>query len=240
MTADQIVDNYLTAIGGQAAWLNTRSVFMLGKKKGTEETWVRTKVEFPVEVPFKLYVKRPGKFLSVIDSPHGQFTSACDGNGTLWFDSPAFGFQSQKTKGDNTNFCEAILQPLPLLWRARNWKVELKGKKRVNGKEAWVLRVTPGKEDPETHYFDVASQMHVKAELSGFGYYQTWEYSDFRAVSGLTFPFKVFARFTATEPLFEKEGTTLVEQIRVNQALDDQWFIPPNQKPAGQTSLTHR
>ena len=243
-TADQIVDANIKAVGGGRAWLNLKSVYEKGHWKGTWVIFVRTLAEFPADDPFELRAERPGKLFVTFETRQGQRTNICDGNGNASVKGPPFGLTQVKAAGSVARWCGGPLVLDSLLWRGLAWKVSLKGHTKIHGSEAWILQVSLPTGGSELHYFDARTGLRVRSELEpplcglplgipigNAGFKCVVDYSDYRDVNGLKFPFKISSHPSIA---VEKEATTIIDEVLVNIPIDETVF--GSQTPAGKAN----
>jgi len=126
-------------------------------------------------------------------------------------------------------------------------KLEYRGPKKIEGRELYEIGYRPQKGSPDlkiTLYFDAATFRHVRTHYEfkvparlGNGpndsnrfqedYYQLVEdFDDFRAVDGLTVPYKyrIQLNVQASTGTILSDWNVAVGQVLHNQALDDQIF----------------
>jgi len=116
-------------------------------------------------------------------------------------------------------------------------RLSLEGKEPVGGKDAWRIRVT--RADGVVRYLDldVASSLKVRWEGElGSGAERKLNasvFSDYRKVSGLSFPFRIVSGAAGEAPNQE----IVLEKIEVNPAIPGSDFdepkpAPPDSKPS--------
>ncbi|HET7841003.1 MAG TPA: hypothetical protein VFM21_05330, partial [Terriglobia bacterium] len=145
-TVDQILEKYVKALGGKEAVqkINSRVA------KGTFEM-----EQMGGEATTEIYAKAPDKQYSVTATPMGDFKRGF--NGTVgWQDNPQVGLvdltggQLADMKRGSDFYRDIKLKELYS-------KQTVKGKEAVNGKDAYVVELTPTEGSAETWYFDAES-----------------------------------------------------------------------------------
>jgi hypothetical protein len=155
-TVDQIIDNYLRAIGGEAAFdkISTRV-----RKGSVEVTGV------PGKGVVEEYQKAPDKMMSKMTLPIiGDMQYGYDGkNG--WKNDTATGLVDMTGKELESIALEARLDADVKL-RQRFERMELSGLQKVNGRDAHVVVGTPAGKKPEKFYFDTQSGLLVRVDAT--------------------------------------------------------------------------
>ena len=204
-TADEILERNFAALGGRAKLRAVRTL----RLEATQVTGDKS-------VPLKTYWKRPDKLriesavdgldvLQVFDGEKGWYTySALPGFGVEYFtDLPLQALQAQADLLEGPTFDYA----------AKGHRVELIGKEKLNGGEAWRLLLTTAKGEVRTLWFDTNSMLQIREERKELreGLEVTIEstLSDFRPVGGILFAHRVEERMQA---LGKAGGETSVEK----------------------------
>ena len=192
-TADEIVEKHLAALGGRAALskLTTQTA------AGTITMSVQGN---DLAGSIEIYNKAPNKVRTVI-----RMDLSAMGAGEMTVDRRCDGktaFESNSMQGDreitgaqlqamlNANF------PTPLLnYKETGGKVELAGKEKLAGRDAYVLVYTPKAGPASRDYIDAESYLPVRSvtkldvpEMGG-EIEQIAEPSDYREVEGVKVPF---------------------------------------------------
>ena len=154
-TVDQILDNYVKALGGKDAIMKTTSRVA----KGTFEL-----PAMGISATIETYAKAPNKSALVIDIP--GFGMVLQGyNGTIaWSQDPQSGLREKtgtelaETKRDEDFYRDARLKELYA-------KLELKGVEQVGGRDAYVIQASAGEGSPDKMYFDKENGLLVRTDL---------------------------------------------------------------------------
>ncbi len=117
-------------------------------------------------------------------------------------------------------------------YKSKGNKVELLGKEKVEGTDAYKLKVTLKNGDVITDYLDADSFLEIKQETKRMirGSEQDVESSlgDYKEVNGLMFPFAMENGIKGSQ---EKEKLT-ISKIELNVPVDDSIFKMPPPAPA--------
>ena len=225
-TADEIIEKYLTAMGGRAA---------LGKltSRSTAGTMTLSTPAGDISGPIETLNQRPNKTRTLINM---DLTSL--GAGPMVVDQRfdgATGYALDSLRGNHDitgGQLEAMKNgefPSPFLsYKERGVTVELRGKEKVGEREAYVLVFKPKTGASSRHFIDAESYLPIKLvqklDIPELGEVeQTTEFSDFREVDGVKLPFKL--KGTSAVQTF----TVTVTKVEHNTKIDESLFS----KPAG-------
>ena len=217
LTAAQIMDNFVQASGGKA-------VSALGKtmiQQGTVSVAGQN-----IKGKFENYIKRPNLMYTVQELENiGKFESAYDGK-IAWSKDPINGFRELKGKElagvkrqaeDDANKSE---------WRKTYKTPEALGVRKVEGKDAYAVRLTPiagGK--PAVWYFDPQTRLLVRMDMINEGPQGTvpmeLHFSDYRTVSGQKIPFLI------RQKAGPAEVTITLTDVKINEPIPDSKFAKP-------------
>lgn len=210
LTADQIVNKYIEAIGGKAAWSKVNSVVMKGtiKMQGAELAVTSTIVD-----------KKGMKQEFVINGMTGyQIVTADSG----WNFSP---FQGQKvpepmTADDLKQAQDQLdVQGNLIDYAAKGHKVELLGKDDVDGVEAYKLKETLKSGKEETVYIDPETFLIIrsvsKQKANGQEVEQATDPSNYQKLpEGILVPMSLKLPF----------GELVLTEVKVNSNVDPEIF----------------
>lgn len=221
-TADEIIEKYLTALGGRAA---------LGKLTSRKSVGSIT-IGTPggdLTGPVETYAKAPNKSRTLVTldlSPMGMSESMVIDqrfDGTSGWAKNSLQGDTEMT-GDQLASMRSNVFPTSLLtYKELGTKIELLPKEMVGGKELIVLQVTPKAAPASKMYLDPQTYLTVKSvarvtvpdagEMD-----QTVEASDYRAVDGVQVPFTV----VNSTPM--QTVTIKLKTVEHNVAIDDTMF----------------
>lgn len=215
-TADQIIDNYVAAIGGKAAIEKITSRV----SKGTAEV-----VGLAEKGTVEVYEKAPDKICTILKVP-GVGARAWGFNGTMgWAFNPESGKIEERTGKDLVAAkTEAdFYQPLKL--REHYSKLSVKGVEKIQyregPRETYVIEATNPSGEVEKLYFDTTSALLIR--------HDTWEDKlpirefllDYTEVDGVKVP------FTSRQA----EGRNILilrfTEVKQNVAIDEARFNKP-------------
>ncbi len=223
LTADQIIEKHLTALGGREA---------LGKitsRRATGTVSVATPVG-PLGGPIEMVAKAPNKMradiridLTSVGGPGEMVISELFDGTTGWSldsmqgDKPMSGDQLE---GARNNFF-----PSPLLrYKELGMTPTVESTQQVNGKTAHVVLLTPKSGPAERMFFDAESFLIVRTTstltLPQVGTVeQVSEPSDYRVVDGVKVAFKL------AQTAGEQSITMTFTKIENNVVIDDSRFV---------------
>lgn len=217
-TVDEILNKQVTALGGKEALEKISSRIV----KGTIE------IEgMGLNGPLEIYAKAPNKSATKIDLQGvGKIMNVFDGEKAYALD-PQGGLRELSgaefaTAKRNADFYE------PLNVKKYFAKMEVKGKEKVGGADAYVVVATPAVGDPEKLYFAVDTGLLVRLDSDnetpqGKMSFETYP-SDYKEVNGVKVAHtlrQVSSAFTAVIKLTE---------VKNNVSVEDATFA----KPSGQ------
>jgi hypothetical protein len=224
-TADEVVEKYLTAIGGRAALEKLTSRLTTG-------TISLSLPNGPVSGSIEILNQRPNKTrtvtkLDLTSLGAGQVTreQRFDGTSGYILDSlqgnrEITGNQLENLK--NTGF------PTPLLtYKERGASVELAGKEKVEGRDTYVLLFKPKTGSVARTFLDaetyLPARIAIKVDTPETGEVeQTTDLSDYREVDGTKVPFTIKVSTAG-------QGFTIaVNKVEHNVKIDETAFSKPD------------
>jgi len=217
-SVDQIIEKFVTAIGGKEAVAKVSSRVQKGSfdipAMGAGGT-------------MEIFEKAPNKTLAVITIPgFGTVQEGFDGK-VAWAQDPQSGLREKS----GTELADAQLDgnfykliKLKELYP----KMELTGKQKVGERDAYVIIGTPAAGSPEKWYFDVQSGLLIRSDIErdtpmGKLPVETL-LEDYKEYDGVKVPTSI----KQTNPNFTL--VIKVEDVKHNVAIEDSKFT----KPAGQ------
>ena len=221
-TVAQILDDYIVATGGRAAYEKIKS----SAASGTLEV-VAQKIKGTIEVK----QKAPDKFYSAqIIAGIGKLEQGYDGK-TGWSRDPINGGRILA----GAELAQTQLQARfnsTLQWKQLYPKAELLGERTIEGVKTYAVRLTPAKGHPTTQFYDIKTKLMVRQDqtadspqgaVPGESYF-----SDYKTVDGVRAPF-------ATRIVQGGAGEVLLKitSVKNNIALPDSVFaVPADIRPA--------
>ncbi len=214
-TVDQVLDKYITALGGKAAIEKTSSRVMKGlfeiPAMGSSGT-------------LTIYAKAPNKTTVQIDIPgFGMVKRGFDGT-IGWASDPMSGL-TESSGADLAAVKRDAVFHRDLVLKEQFKTMEVKGKQTVGDKEAYLVEATPEVGPSEKMYFDVETGLLVRldAERStpqGPMSFETFM-KDYRDVDGVKMPFLI------EQNMPQMNFVIKVEEIKHNVEIDEALFAKP-------------
>ena len=222
-TADQVLDHYVQAIGGRAAWMKLTSRV----SKGSIEIPAMDNLTGTLEI----HEKAPNSMLAVINLGGGAFRQGFDGS-TAWSDNPRDGLRVLSGgELDDARREADFYHPLEL--RKNYTKLAVTGIVRVNEHDTYVVEGAREKGAPDKMYFDVQSGLLVRSvnqryTPDGLTEFQA-DVEDYTAQDGVKLPFTV--RQSGGGSAFVIHFT----EVQHNVQLADAQFAKPAAEPPADT-----
>jgi len=214
-TADTVLNQYVEATGGKAAYEKVKNRVTTGTIELTGANLKGT---------IKVTQALPNKLAVVTElGPVGVSKQVTDGK-NAWEISPVGG--ERELDGDEKEkfLREANLYE-DLLWKELYAKVECVGIEDVEGKPAYKLVFTPKSGKPTTKYYDKTSHLLVKETsftAGPMGEVTVDSFpSDYKAVDGVLMP------FTATQKVLTQQIVLKITDIKHNVDLPADTFHRP-------------
>jgi outer membrane lipoprotein-sorting protein len=226
-TADEVIEKYLTAIGGRAALSKLTS-------RTTNGTISVATPAGDLTGTIELYNKAPNKVRTVvkIDASSlgvGQILQDQRFDGTSGYAIDSLNGNRDVT-GDQAEIMRSSTFPTPLLrYKEEGVRVELLGKEKAGDRDAYVLRVTPKTGPASRQFFDAETYLLVKSVVTvnvpqlGTALEQTVDLSDYRDVDGVRVPYR-------TRSVNQVQSLTITfTKVEHNTAIEDSAFAKPAQ-----------
>ncbi|HVM91407.1 MAG TPA: hypothetical protein VMT67_01275 [Terriglobales bacterium] len=223
-TVDEIIAKNIQARGGMDKLKSVKSV----------KTTATMTIGPGMEAPLTLIQKRPemARMEFVVQGLTG--IQAYDGS-KAWQVMPFMGKKDPELmSGDETKEIEetADLDGPLVDYKAKGHKVELMGKEKIEGTDAYKLKLTLKNGDVQTDYIDADSFLVIKEDTTRTvrGSEQDVESSigDYKEVDGIVFPFAIESGMKGTD---QKQKIT-ISKIELNVPADDSQFKMPPPAPA--------
>lgn len=213
-SVDQILDKYVDAVGGRAAWKKLTS----RQSSGT------------IEVPamnlsgtFQVIEKAPNRMLSVVVVAGANFREGFDGK-TGWSDDPQNGVREQSgLELEETRRQADFYHSLDL--RQLYKKLTVTRTEKIGDRSAYVVEGATGSGDPDQMYFDTQTGLALRVigqhhGPEGVTVVQE-DLEDYRDVDGVKVPFVIH------QSSGESAFTIKIEEVRHNLPFDDAQFAKP-------------
>jgi hypothetical protein len=225
-SAEQVLDRYVQAIGGRAAWMKLTSRV----SKGTIEIPAMNNLSGTVEI----HEKAPNLMLAVINLGGAVFEQGFDGT-VAWSDNPRDGLRILSGgELDDARREANFYHPLDL--RKNYTKMSVTGIVRVNEHDTYVVEGTRDQGAPDKIYFDTQTGLLVRCvnqryTPDGLTEFQA-DVEDYTPVDGVKLPFTV--RQSGGGSAFVIRFT----EVQHNVQLTDAQFAQPPAEPPAETPAT--
>jgi outer membrane lipoprotein-sorting protein len=221
-TADDIIAKYVAARGGMDKIKSVNSIRMMGRM-----------VMGPMEAPLVIVMKRPDQVRVEFTLQGMTAISAYDGT-SGWAIMPFMGKKDAEpiAADELKELQDEADMDRPLVdYKAKGHTVELLGKDKVEGTDAYKLKLTHKNGDVDTIYLDADSYLEIKEEGKRMvrGSEQEFETSigDYREVGGLMFPFALDSGMKGSQ---ERQKITM-DKIELNVPVEEASFKMPAASP---------
>ena len=221
--ADQLLDKYLAAIGGQAALEKVTSRVEKGKINANGQ-----------QLPIEVYAKAPDKRISIMHLPSGESITAFDGK-QGWLSNAGHPHMMSASENDAAR----IDSDLYFAAHVKNLykKFTVVPGEKIDGHDTYLVLGRNEGQPPLRLYVDQQTGLLlrlVRYAETALGRNPTQiDYADYRDTDGVKIPY----RWTLARP--GNRFTIQVDQVQQNAPVDDAKFTPPpmppppDQKPAG-------
>ncbi|HMD99938.1 MAG TPA: hypothetical protein VKM93_21745 [Terriglobia bacterium] len=223
-TVDGLIAKNVQARGGMDKLKSVQSLRVTGKMT----------MGPGMEAPFTMEQKRPMRLRLEFTVQGLTGVQAYDGT-SGWQIMPFMGKKDPEvmTADDVKDVEEQADIDGPLVdYQTKGHKVELLGKDKIEGTDAYKLKVTLKNGDVETVYLDADSYLEIKDEgqrtVRGNVVETETALGDYKEVDGLTFPFSIESGIKGTE---QKQKIT-IDKVELNAPVDEARFKMPAAKPA--------
>jgi hypothetical protein len=224
-TADEIVAKVLMARGG------------LEKAKAVQSERITGTLYFNPELygPFLAEFKRPGKMHNEVTIQNKTIVRAFNGKDVGWVINPFVGKEAAEPMSadevkDVSN--EADFDGPLVDAKAKGNTIELIGMAKVEGRDAYVLKVMHKDGQVSSYFFDKETFLLVKwsgiDNINGEAVTRETLFKDYRDVGGLKFAFELVSNTPGTDVT----QRIVVEKIEIDPSIDDARFGKPPGPPS--------
>lgn len=258
LTASQVVEKNIAARGGAQAWKGVQTMSWSGKldagagdsiersrrfaqnqghlsnsRMGHGNMAAGDKADKQVQLPFKHEMKRPNKSRTEVEFAGKTAVQVFDGSNGWKFrpflnrnDVEPFSPDEAKMESEDPGIGGYLVD-----YAARGSKVDLDGMEKVEGHDAYKLKVTSKTGGVKYVWVDAQSFLDVKVSgnqkrMDGKMHNVYIYQRDFRDVQGVKVP---FVMETAVEG-YRETHKTMLETVLINPKLDDSRFTKPQAK----------
>jgi outer membrane lipoprotein-sorting protein len=223
-TADQLLDKYLTAVGGAAALQKVSSRVEKGNIVANGQ-----------KLPIEVYAKAPDKRMSISHLPNGESITAFDGK-QGWLGNTGRPPHIMTAAENDAVRIDADLY-FPAHVKTLYAKFFVAPGEKIDGRDTWLVVGRNEGQPPLRLYLDQQTGLLVRlvryAETALGRMPTQIDYADYRDAEGVKIPF----RWTLARPGGNR-FTIQVDQVQQNVPVEDAKFTappagPPDNKPAG-------
>lgn len=206
--AEEIITQYLEAIGGKNKLKQISSLTVKGKGQGGS---------YAITLPMTLYIKNPSKNKMEISIMNQKMVMATDGT-LSWGVNPFLGNGQPRPMPSygpsiNNNVFYTIGKNL-IDYQDRGYEAEYLGKTNFRGKKAYRVRLISDLSEDE-YYIDVDTYFLLMAKVD----YSKNYFGDYKKVGDIYFPHHLEG---------ERGGFIMdVEEVIINEKIDDKEFEMP-------------
>lgn len=208
VTPEQIVDNYIKAVGGKEALEKVTSISSTGKMEIMGQTLPASMKQMaPNKEMFEISMNGNPVMRSVFDGEKGYQMQMG---------------QKQEMSGDDVaekKSAKGFFEQL--YYKESDHKLEVKGLEKVNGADAYILAVTLPSGSQKTEYYDVKSGLLVKTSESkkqdNTDIETSTEYSDYKKIGDIYLPYKIGQ--TVVTPMGTQEFTITLDSVKLNEGV---------------------
>lgn len=212
MTAEKVLSDYTTAIGGEAKIkaIKDLTVVSLIKARGPEFT-MKTQQKQSGKFFFEMTMNGQVLTRQITDGVAGKV----EGMGGAAQELEGADLEDLKAQGEL--FKEAF-------YAAKGYKLSLKGIENVEGKNAYAIEVTDAKGKKWMEYYDMTTSLKIREvaqQDGGNGQMMTvqTDFSDYKAINGVLFP-----HVLDLVGVFPTPMKAVVQEIQANTNIDDAVF----------------
>lgn len=210
ITADQLVEKYITALGGRDKLAGVTSIDQ-SYNMDMMGTPINARV---VQQSGKYYMEMSAQGMTVMKQIFDGEKGVAEQMGSKM---PVEGAELESFKN------QAIMFP-ELKYNTADYKIEVKGSEDVAGKSCYKLLVTKPNGDKSTEFYDKASFLKVKeiqtTVVEGQTSTSTIEYADYKPVEGVMVPHTV----TLTQDAMPMPMSMKANTIKINGEVDPGLF----------------
>jgi hypothetical protein len=222
-TLDQVFDNFVKALGGQANLDKVTSYHATGKSLLFGEVGAGN--------PAEIFAKSNGETATFVHQQEGDVVRAYN-NKTAWWQIPLTvtpQYELHSTLLDGARFDAAMAFPWKIRSFFTNWRVSYP--QSVNGSDVYVIQGNLPDGFIGTLYFDQKTGLlkrYIRYATTMVGRIPTQvDYDDYRPVNGVMMPFKYSYAWVS-----ERDDWTF-DNYQFNTPIDESKFGQPDIKTAG-------
>jgi predicted Zn-dependent peptidase len=204
VTADQVISNYVIAIGGTKALKKVKDATVKAGASMQGQT-----------ITFDTYMKAPDKMFFQVGSGAMVFAKQIYNAGKGVSTSPMSGESKPLAADELIMMKEGALIFPEMFYSTLGYTTELLGvEEQKDQKQFYKIQVNKGGDKKDTDYYDVQTGLKVRSESKD----ALTEYSDYKAVDGILFP------FTLKQTMGPQTFNLTVTEVSLNTKLKDEFF----------------
>jgi outer membrane lipoprotein-sorting protein len=222
LTADQIVQKHVEALGGVAKLNAIQTLIVTGKASILGQT----------EAPLTIQVKRPNLLRLEMTFQGRKIVQAFDGV-TAWTINPAIGEEPKQSSDEDTRAAQESSDFIGgnlVDYKSKGNAVELVDQEEIEGVEVYKLKITKKNGSVEYDYLDARSFLPIKTEGKRMQLGQEILYeskiADYKPVAGVLMPFSLTQLVNGRLAM-----EITVDKMDANVPIDEAVFKMP-EKPA--------
>jgi len=222
-TADEVINNYVTAIGGMDKINSINTAKMTGKFSAGS-----------MDINFVRYYKRPTKMKMEMTIQGMTMIQAYDGT-SAWMLNPFQGSREPEKMSEVDSKevkNNADLEGNIVNYQQKGGKVEFIAKEDMEGTEVYKIKLTDKDGDVTYYFFDVQSYLLLKeTSKRKMGEKEASVdviYGNYKATDGFLYPMSV--EILAPDSPMGGSQKAVIEKIEYNVSLDDSMFPMPEKK----------
>lgn len=221
-SADEVINNYIKAMGGLEKLQSVKSMRMEGKF-----------AMGPMEVAFKQTYKRPLMVIMEVTIQDKLMIQAYDGT-QGWMLNPFTGKtepEAMPKDAEKAMKRNADFEGLLINYKEKGNQAELIGKEKVDSTEAYNIKLTNKEGEISNYYISAESYLLLKevSVMKTEGKEATIEtiVSDYKPVDGMMIPYSIELK-VSENPMGSQKIT--IEKVELNVAVEDSFFKMPEKK----------
>lgn len=213
LTGAQVIKNYLAAIGGEAELNKVKSVVLNGQMEVQGQSLTAT-------------IKKMAPNMESLEiSMMGQAVMKQSFNGASGYAMQMGAKKDMDQKAiDEKKDINSVFEQLG--YATKNAKLEIMGTTKVNGSDAYKLKVTYPSGKTKTEYYDVKTSLLLKEEESvsaeGQEVMTSMEFRDYKKTGNILFPGSYIQ--SAQTPAGNQEFTIVIASVKVNEGVTAEDF----------------
>jgi outer membrane lipoprotein-sorting protein len=221
-TVDEVIDNYVNAVGGIEKLNSVKTLKITGKF-----------LSGSFEIPFTQTISVPDKILIEMTMQGLTMKQACDGT-TAWMINPFQGSKEpEKMTEEQTKYMkeQADFEGKLINYKDKGCTAELMGKEDMEGSDVYKIKLTDKDGDITYYYIDASNNIllkeSAKRKIKEKEIDQDIYYSDYKPIDGIMIPMALEIKSSAGRGGSQKVS---IDSVEFNVSVDDSIFKMPEEK----------